>query len=75
MSQHAASRLQSVIAEVSGVKVPFVSGSQSSGSSGRILVGTFAENLVAAQFLREKQLIVPLDDHDKGLLKRTLIPV
>ncbi len=74
MSQHAASRLQSVIAEVAGVKVPFVSGSQSSGSSGRILVGTFAENLVAAQFLREKHLIVPLEDHDKGSLKRALIP-
>ncbi|HLH36112.1 MAG TPA: family 20 glycosylhydrolase [Alloacidobacterium sp.] len=74
MTRHAASRLQSVIAEISGVKVAIVPENRSSASQGRILVGTFAENRVAAQLLREKQLVVFPEDRDKQLSKRTMLP-
>ncbi len=75
ITQHAASRLQSAIAEASGVTLPVRSESEpTSADTCRILLGTLAENRTTASFLRDKRLVVSLAEREQEEYKQVLVP-
>jgi hypothetical protein len=73
VTRHAANRLRAAVLEAGGVRLPIVSESEAGSASGKILLGTLAENSLTARFLREKRMVVPLADREQASLKRALI--
>lgn len=74
VTRHAATRLQTAVAEISGVTLPIVSESKPASSASRVLLGTLTENRQTTELLGEKRLVVSLADREQEALKEVLVP-
>jgi hypothetical protein len=74
VTRYAASRLQSVVAEISGINLPIVSESKASSSASQILLGTLTENRQTSELLKEKRLVVSFAERAQESLKQVLVP-